>query len=81
MLGTIIPAVQFAGMITPVSALEGAGRLIGEVHPASFFLTISRGVFSKALQLSDIYPALLQMTLAVPVIILASVLLLKKQER
>jgi ribosome-dependent ATPase len=80
-LGTIIPAVQFAGMITPVSALEGAGRLIGEVHPASFFLTISRGVFSKALQLTDIYPALLQMTLAVPVIILASVLLLKKQER
>lgn len=80
-LGTIIPAVQFAGMITPVSALEGAGRLIGEIHPASFFLTISRGVFSKALQLSDIYPALLQMALAVPVIILASALLLKKQER
>ena len=80
-LGTIIPAVQFAGMITPVSALEGAGRLIGEIHPASFFLTISRGVFSKALQLSDIYPAVLQMALAVPVIILASVLLLKKQER
>lgn len=80
-LGTIIPAVQFAGMITPVSALEGAGRLIGEVHPASFFLTISRGVFSKALQLSDIYPALLQMTLAVPVIILVSAWLLKKQER
>ena len=79
-LGTIIPAVQFAGMITPVSALEGAGRLIGEVHPASFFLTISRGVFSKALQLSDIYPAVLQMALAVPVIILASALLLKKQE-
>lgn len=80
-LGTIIPAVQFAGMITPVSALEGGGRLIGEIHPASFFLTISRGVFSKALQLSDIYPAMLQMLLAVPVIILAAVLLLRKQER
>jgi ribosome-dependent ATPase len=80
-LGTIIPAVQFAGMITPVSALEGAGRLIGEIHPASFFLTISRGVFSKALQLSDIYPALLQMALAVPVIIVAAALLLNKQER
>ncbi len=80
-LGTIIPAVQFAGMITPVSALEGAGRLIGEIHPASFFLTISRGVFSKALQLSDIYPALLKMALAVPLIILAAALLLKKQER
>lgn len=80
-LGTIIPAVQFAGMITPVSALEGAGRLIGEIHPASFFLTISRGVFSKALQLSDIYPAVLQMALAVPVIIVAAALLLNKQER
>jgi ribosome-dependent ATPase len=68
-------------MITPVSALEGAGRFIGEIHPASFFLTISRGVFSKALQLSDIYPAVLQMALAVPVIIFASALLLKKQER
>lgn len=79
-LGSIIPAVQFAGMITPVSALEGAGRLIGEVHPASAFLTISRGVFSKALQLSDIYPALLQMSLAAPLILLAAVLLLKKQE-
>ncbi len=80
-LGTIIPAVQFAGMITPVSALEGAGRLIGEIHPASFFLTISRGVFSKALQLSDIYPAVLQMALSVPVIIVAAALLLNKQER
>ena len=79
-LGSIIPAVQFAGMITPVSALEGAGRLIGEVHPASAFLTISRGVFSKALQLADIYPALLQMSLAAPLILLAAVLLLKKQE-
>lgn len=79
-LGSIIPAVQFAGMITPVSALEGAGRLIGEVHPASAFLTISRGVFSKALQLPDIYPALLQMSLAAPLILLAAVLLLKKQE-
>ena len=28
-IGTMVPAVQFAGMITPVSALEGAGRVIG----------------------------------------------------
>ncbi|MBU1439155.1 MAG: ribosome-associated ATPase/putative transporter RbbA [Gammaproteobacteria bacterium] len=80
-LGSIVPAVQFAGMITPVSALEGIGRLIGEVHPASHFLTISRGVFSKALQLSDIYPALLQMACAGPIIIICAALLLKKQER
>jgi ribosome-dependent ATPase len=80
-LGTMIPAVQFAGMINPVSALEGGGRLIGEIHPASHMLTISRGVFSKGLQLSDIYPSLLLMSAAVPVVLLAALMLLKKQER
>ncbi len=80
-LGTIIPAVQFAGMITPVSALEGSGRLIGELHPASYFLTISRGLFNKALNLQDIYPAMLAMSLAVPVILLLALWLLPKQER
>ena len=48
-IGTMVPAVQFAGMITPVSALEGAGRVIGELHPISYFLTASRGIFSKGL--------------------------------
>jgi len=80
-LGTMIPAVQFAGMINPVSALEGGGRLIGEIHPASHMLTISRGVFSKGLQLSDIYSSLWVMSAAVPVVLLAALLLLKKQER
>jgi ribosome-dependent ATPase len=80
-LGTIIPAVQFAGMITPVSALEGSGRLIGLLHPASYFLSISRGLFNKALNLQDIYPALLAMSLAVPVVLLLALWLLPKQER
>ena len=30
MVGTLIPAVQFAGLIHPVSSLEGMGRWIGE---------------------------------------------------
>lgn len=80
-LGTIIPAVQFAGMITPVSALEGSGRLIGMLHPASYFLSISRGLFNKALNLQDIYPALLAMSLAVPAVLLLALWLLPKQER
>ena len=49
MIGTLVPAVQFAGLLNPVSSLEGAGRLIGEVYPASHMIAISRGVFSKAL--------------------------------
>ena len=51
MIGTIIPCVQFSGLLNPVSSLEGVGAFIGRIYPATHFLTISRGVFSKALGL------------------------------
>jgi ribosome-dependent ATPase len=54
MLGTMIPATQFSGLTDPVSSLEGAGRWIGEIYPATHMFTISRGVFSKALGLHDL---------------------------
>ena len=31
MIGTLVPAVQFAGLLTPVASLEGLGKLIGQV--------------------------------------------------
>lgn len=79
-IGTMIPAVQFAGMLNPVSSLEGLGRIIGELYPVSYFLTISRGVFSKALDLAGLWPLLWPMLVAVPVILGMSIFLLKKQE-
>ncbi|MCG5509679.1 ribosome-associated ATPase/putative transporter RbbA [Ectothiorhodospira lacustris] len=81
MIGTLIPAIQFAGMIHPVSSLEGAGRLVGEIYPATHMLLITRGIFSKGLGLSDLYTIFWPMLLAVPVIMGLSILLLKKQER
>ncbi|WP_288407962.1 ribosome-associated ATPase/putative transporter RbbA [uncultured Herbaspirillum sp.] len=81
MIGTIIPCVQFAGLLNPVSSLEGMGALIGQVYPATHFLTISRGVFSKALDAGDLASSFWPLTLAAPVILGLSVLLLKKQER
>lgn len=35
-----------------------AGRWIGEVYPTSHFLTIARGTFSKALDLTDLWQLL-----------------------
>jgi ribosome-dependent ATPase len=81
MLGTMIPAVQFAGMLNPVSSLVGIGKRIGQVHPATYMFTISRGVFSKGLNFGDLHTFFWPMLLAVPVILGVSVLLLKKQER
>lgn len=80
MIGTIIPCVQFSGLLNPVSSLEGAGAAIGAVYPATHFLTISRGVFSKALTLGDLTGAFLPLLLALPVILGAALLLLDKQE-
>ena len=81
MIGTIIPATQFSGLIDPVSSLEGSGRLIGEIYPATHMITISRGVFSKALGFADLAGAFWPMLLSVPVIIGTAIVLLKKQER
>ncbi len=80
MIGTLVPAVQFAGLLNPVSSLEGAGRLIGQVYPATHMLTISRGVFSKALDFSNLQSSFWPLLAAIPIVLGASALLLKKQE-
>lgn len=81
MIGTIVPAIQYAGLINPVVALEGAGRLVGEAHPASHMLTISRGVFGKALGFSELAPDFLALAAAIPVILGLAIMALPKQER
>ncbi|RQO81810.1 multidrug ABC transporter ATP-binding protein [Acidovorax sp. FJL06] len=80
MVGTLIPAVQFAGLINPVSSMTGAARWMGELYPASHMFTISRGVFNKALGLQDLQSEFWPMLVAVPVIIGAAIALLRKQE-
>jgi len=80
-IGTMIPAIQFAGMLNPVSSLEGVGALIGRIYPASYFLAISRGVFNKALGFANLQNAFWPLLLSVPVILGLSIVLLKKQER
>ncbi|MBB5040568.1 ribosome-associated ATPase/putative transporter RbbA [Prosthecobacter dejongeii] len=79
MVGTMIPTVQYAGLINPVSSLEGAGAAIGRIYPATHFLIISRGVFSKALTFTDVQPSFLPMVLAAMVVMLLAIASVKKQ--
>jgi len=81
MIGTMIPAAQFSGMIDPVSSLDGMGRMIGRVYPTAHFIDISRGVFNKALGWGDLSTAFWALAAAVPVILLLAIALLKKQDR
>ncbi|MGE4317237.1 ribosome-associated ATPase/putative transporter RbbA [Acinetobacter sp.] len=80
MLGTLIPVMQFAGIINPVSSLEGFGRWFGGIYPATHMVNISRGVFNKALGFQDLHQSLWVILLSVPVIMCAAILALKKQE-
>jgi ABC-type multidrug transport system, permease component len=81
MVGTLIPSVQFCGLIDPVSSLEGLGRWIGTVFPATYMFAISRGVFSKGLGLGGIQSSIWPMLIALPLVMGAAVALLRKQER
>ena len=79
-LATLIPATQYGGIIDPVSSLEGMGRVIGEVFPTSHFVTISRGVFAKALNFGDLADSFLPMLLLVPVLVALGAFFVRKQE-
>lgn len=79
-IATLLPAIQFSGLLNPVSSLDGIGALIGNIYPTSHFLTISRGVFSKALGLSDLYLYYIPLLISIPMLTLLSVAGLKKQE-
>ncbi len=80
-IGTLLPAIQFSGMLDPVSSLEGGGAWVGAAYPTTHFLTISRGTFAKALDFADLGGAFVPLLLAVPVLTLLSMLLLRKQGR
>ncbi|MGE0152843.1 MAG: ribosome-associated ATPase/putative transporter RbbA [Reyranellaceae bacterium] len=78
---TMIPATQFSGMIDPVSSLQGVGALIGEIYPTTYFVTISRGTFSKALDFADLWSSFAPLLIAIPVLLGLGVALLRKQAR
>jgi ribosome-dependent ATPase len=78
---TLIPAIQYSGLIDPVSSLQGAGAMIGRIYPTTYFVTISRGTFSKALGFSTLHNDLLALAIMIPVLLTTGALLLKKQAR
>jgi ribosome-dependent ATPase len=80
MVFTLLPATQFSGMIYPVSSLEGGGALIGQIYPATHYMNIARGTFSKALGFSELQMEFIPLLLVVPVLLGLTVMLLKKQE-
>ena len=80
-IATMTLATQFSGVTDPVSSLEGAGRAIGNAFPTTYFLTISRGVFTKALGFRELGSQFLALAAFIPVVTAWNLLLLRKQGR
>lgn len=77
---SIIPTVNFSGLITPVSSLTGGGRIMGLLFPAAWYQPISIGTFTKGLGYSDLwYNALILAVFTVSYFIAAHIIL-RKQE-
>ncbi len=78
---SVMPTLQFSGMITPVSSLEGAAQIMGTLWPTTWYMGISVGVFTKGLGLADLSGHLMKLAVFGPVFITLAVLALRKQER
>ena len=77
---SMLPTMQFSGMLQPVSTLEGGARIIGTLWPTTYYMHLSVGAFTKGLGIADLMPNLLALAVFAPLFILAAALLLKKQE-
>ena len=78
---TVLPATQFAGMMTPVSSLSGVAQIMGRAFPMTYFVPISVGVFTKGLGFADLAMTMAALSIFIPVLTGISLLLLRKQER
>ena len=76
----IIPAVNFSGLLVPVSSLSGGGRLFGLGFPSAWYQPISVGAFTKALGFDDLWPNLVVLAVFFVLYIVAAELVLSKQE-
>jgi len=76
---TMIPATQYSGLIDPVSSLQGAGAVIGRIYPTAHFVTITRGTFSKGLDLGDLPGPFIALFVTIPILLGLATALLKKQ--
>ncbi|WP_330390801.1 ABC transporter permease [Rhodobacter xanthinilyticus] len=77
---SIIPTVNFSGLIVPVSSLETAGRLTGLAFPGAWFQTGALGTFLKGFGWADIGTSAAAIAGFAALYLAAAVAILRKQE-
>jgi ribosome-dependent ATPase len=78
---TIVPTIQFSGLLQPVSTLEGSARVVGSLWPASYYMHSSLGAYTKGLGARLMVGDVLFLAGCIPFFLAVSFLGLRKQER
>ncbi|WP_242588751.1 ribosome-associated ATPase/putative transporter RbbA [Corallococcus macrosporus] len=78
---TIVPTIQFSGLLQPVSTLQGGAGVVGSIWPATYYMHASLGAFTKGLGAGLIMRDVLFMAVCVPLLLAVSVIGLRKQEK
>ncbi|MDQ0559273.1 ribosome-dependent ATPase [Rhizobium mesoamericanum] len=77
---SIVPAVNFSGLIVPVSSLSGGARIFGLAFPAAWFQPVSVGGFTKGLGWNDLWDNVLVLCAFAIIYLALAQLVLRKQE-
>jgi ribosome-dependent ATPase len=78
---TIQPTIQFAGLLQPVSTLEGSARVVGTIWPTTYYMHSSLGAYTKGLAPRLMVRDLIVLACAIPILYGLSTLGLKKQDK
>lgn len=78
---TIIPTIQFSGLLQPVSTLEGNARLFGMIWPTSYYMHSSVGAYTKGLGANLMLQDIIFLACCIPLLWAISFIGLRKQER
>ena len=78
---TTLPAIQFSGLLLPVSSLSRDAKMMGAAFPSTYFHHISVGVITKGLRLRDLMPDYAALAAVIGAFLLLALALLRKQER
>ena len=78
---TLIPTINYSGFLYPISTMTGTAYWVGTIFPASWYMRISVGTFTKGLGMAELKPEFWVLAAAFCVLLLAACVLLKKQEK
>jgi ribosome-dependent ATPase len=78
---TIVPTIQFSGLLQPVSTLEGNARRVGELWPATYYMHSSLGAYTKGLGANLMVGDIVFLAACIPVFLAISFIGLRKQEK